>query len=427
MESDASEKAGPSRTKFNRIHVGLNFGKLKHPNEIYYEQQEEKRFRKFLRNQACEQEILRSRPKLAPADTGDFVPEEGAVYISTHGLYREYVSLANTLYDFMYGRYSKYYNAMSSAVIVLAVTLSCMDTYAVHSSDLFIAIIRCIFWFEIVLKVVAESNRPLLFWTGSRRFWNWFDFSLCVLLVVFPSASYLRALRFVKPLWHLDVLEPLLAGIRNIFSDVFCVVLILTLVMFMYAVIAVAMLSENDPMNFHNLLAAMTTLFKIATNEGWEEVFIVSYRGCDMVDYSSSPFPCAEPQAKPVVAVCFFFTFAIFSLILVLVLVTVISSSVTMVTKAINLEAASAQQMQSAAKSLWVSRLYWKVQDRSVVYAAMQTKCALVLLNIFDPGRGSAGQGRCFRVCAAPRSRLSHEHLPLFATDSSGGLFLRAS
>jgi hypothetical protein len=419
MADDAPEKAGTQRAKFNRIHVNLPFGKLKHPNEIYYEQQEEKRMKTFLHEQALKQSILRSRPKIAPTNSRDFVPEEGAIYVSTPGLYRGYISLANTLYDFMYGRYSTLYNLMSSVVIVLAVICACLNTYEMSSTS-FDFYFRCIFWIEVVLKVIAESNRPWLFWTGSRRLWNWFDFSLCVLLLVFPSAAYLKGLRFVKPLWHLDFLEPILAGIWNILSDIFCVVLVLGLVMFMYAVIGVAALSKNDPMNFHNVLTAMTSMFKIATNEGWEEMFIVSYKGCDAVDYSRSPFPCATPQASPVLAVVFFSSYVLFSLILVLILVTVISASVCMVSKAINLEAAQAEQTQSARKSLQVSRLYWKYQDQSVVYASMQTKCALVLLNIFEPEKGSVASNGSFRVCAGRRRTLAHQNLPRLKMDHSG-------
>jgi hypothetical protein len=194
-------------------------------------------------------------------------------------------------------------------------------------------------------------------------------------------------------------MEPLLAGILNGSSDILCVVTVLG-VMFMYASIAVSLLSENDPMNFNNMVTAMTSLFKIATDEAWEDMFLVSYRGCDKVDYSMSPFPCTAPGAQPAIAILFFFTYSMFSLVQVLILVTVISSSVSMVAKAINLEHAQKRAEKSVAKSLWVSHLYWGLQDRSAVYADMQKKCALVLLNMFEPSRGGRRARRKTPGCA---------------------------
>ena len=321
----------------------------------------------------------------------------------------------------MYGQHQQLYHAISNTVIFVAVAYSCVLTYGDSYASLELELsVRCIFWMEVAMKVIAESNRPWLYWTGTNKLWNWFDFSLCVILFLFPSASYIRALRFVKPLWSLDLLEPLLAGILNIASDIFCVVIVLGLVMFMYASIAVSLLSQNDPLNFNNMITAMTSLFKIATNEGWEDMFLVSYRGCDKVDYSMSPFPCTTPKPQPAIAILFFFTYSMFSLVQVLILVTVISSSVSMVTKAINLENTKKRHEESTAKGLWVSRLYWRLQERSIVYADMQNKCALVLLNMFEPSRGSAGETKDFRVCAANRSRLTHRDLPKMNTDASG-------
>ena len=103
------------------------------------------------------------------------------------------------------------------------------------------------------------------------------------------------------------------------------IVLCLVLLVYIYAIIGLALFRTNDPWHFGDLQRSMTTLFRVSTLEDWTEVFYVNYFGCEVFTagiylqgFKNNPCVahegldnalCTQPEAKRLLSVVFFCTF----------------------------------------------------------------------------------------------------------------------
>ncbi|MCM2255134.1 MAG: ion transporter [Vicinamibacteria bacterium] len=148
--------------------------------------------------------------------------------------------------------------------------------------DLFHALnfaIQAIFVFEIVVRLLAHVPGIHRFFTDG---WNVFDFTI-VAVSLLPMAGplanvarlarLLRALRLVSALPELRLLvSTMLRSLPSLGN----VLLLLSLILYVYAVIGVTLFAKVDAENWGSLGMAFLTLFEMLTLEGWVELMNAS-------------------------------------------------------------------------------------------------------------------------------------------------------
>ncbi len=208
-----------------------------------------------------------------------------------------------------------------TVVILLAGVLVGFETYPglverfhgpLHIGD---QIILWIFVVEILVKMLAEGKKPWRFFLDP---WNIFDFIIvaaCFLpfegnaVTVLRLLRLLRVLKLVKALPKLQILVGAL--LKSIPSMVYVSVLLLML-FYVYAVAAVFLFGENDPLHFQDLQIAMLSLFRVVTLEDWTDVMYINMYGCDRYGYTpDSVVLCTKPMAQPLVGAMFFVSFVL--------------------------------------------------------------------------------------------------------------------
>lgn len=137
------------------------------------------------------------------------------------------------------------------------------------------SVIQFLFVSEILLRIAALWPHPLRFF---REGWNVFDFTV-VALSLLPAAGafagvarlarVLRVVRIisVSPSLRL-IVETTLLSIPSMAH----VVLLLSLLMYIYAIVGFYLFAALDPAHWGSLGTCFLTLFQVITLEGWVEL-----------------------------------------------------------------------------------------------------------------------------------------------------------
>jgi voltage-gated sodium channel len=136
-------------------------------------------------------------------------------------------------------------------------------------------IIQAIFVFEIAARVLAHWPRPAAFFRGG---WNVFDF--IVVAVAFLPASggfatigrLLRLLRVTRLVSVFPQLRLIINTMLLSIPSMGHVVLLLSLLLYVYGIAGVYMFRGTDPPHWGTLGAALLSLFQVVTLEGWTEL-----------------------------------------------------------------------------------------------------------------------------------------------------------
>ena len=132
-----------------------------------------------------------------------------------------------------------------------------------------------VFIVEALLKMTASTPRGGGYF---RDAWNVFDFLVIVfalipatgqLAMVARLARLLRVLRLVSI--NKDLRLIVTALVRSI-PSVGHVIMLMSVIVYIYAIIGYHLFSEHDPENWRNLGVSLLTLFNIITLEGWTEI-----------------------------------------------------------------------------------------------------------------------------------------------------------
>lgn len=215
-----------------------------------------------------------------------------------------------------------------TAVIILAGVLVGIETYPdvvasfegpMHLLD---AIVLWIFVLEIVVKMGAEGSKP---WRYFLDPWNVFDF-IIVAAAFLPFEGnavtvlrLLRLLRVLKLVRALPKLQILVGALLKSIPSMAYVSLLLLLLFYIYAVAAVFLFGENDPMHFENLQISMLSLFRVVTLEDWTDVMYINMWGCAEYGYDESSIrACTNSQASPVMGAFFFVSFVLIGTMVIL-------------------------------------------------------------------------------------------------------------
>jgi voltage-gated sodium channel len=140
-------------------------------------------------------------------------------------------------------------------------------------------VVQGLFVAEIVVRVLAHGQRPVEFF---RNGWNIFDFSV-VALSLLPAAGPLaniarlaRVLRVGRLISGVPELRLIIETMLRSIPSMAHIVLLVTLLIYVYGVIGHHLFSKVDPEHWGTLGRAAQTLFVVITLEGWVELMSAS-------------------------------------------------------------------------------------------------------------------------------------------------------
>jgi voltage-gated sodium channel len=132
-----------------------------------------------------------------------------------------------------------------------------------------------IFVVEIAIRIAAYGRRPHDFF---RNGWNVFDFvvvSLGLIPGLRKSATLVRLARLMRVARVASVRSDLRAvalGMARSLPAIGSLIVMVTLVVYFYAMIGWLLFSEDDPTHWGTIGRAMLTLFTVSTLEGWDVI-----------------------------------------------------------------------------------------------------------------------------------------------------------
>ena len=136
-------------------------------------------------------------------------------------------------------------------------------------------IVLAVFVIEALLKMAALAPRSYRYFLDG---WNVFDFLIIVLSLVPATgglamlarlARLLRVLRLISAIRDLRLIT---AALLRSIPGVGNVVMLVSVIIYIYAIVGHQLFSEHDPENWRSLGVSALTLFQIITLEGWNDV-----------------------------------------------------------------------------------------------------------------------------------------------------------
>ncbi len=132
-----------------------------------------------------------------------------------------------------------------------------------------------IFIAEAILKMVAASPRLFGYF---RDGWNIFDF-LVIVFALIPAtgqfamiARLARLLRVLRLISTIRDLRLIVAALVRSIPSVGHVMMLMSIIVYIYAIMGYHLFHENDPESWGNLGISLLTLFNVITLEGWTDV-----------------------------------------------------------------------------------------------------------------------------------------------------------
>jgi voltage-gated sodium channel len=136
-------------------------------------------------------------------------------------------------------------------------------------------VIQTIFVIEIAIRLLAHWPRMMGFF---RDGWNVFDLAV-VLASLLPQAGAFATVARLARLLRVTRLVSVFPELRLIITTMLKsipsmghVLMMLSLLLYVYAVVGVYLFREHDPARWGGLASAFLTLFQLLTVEGWVEV-----------------------------------------------------------------------------------------------------------------------------------------------------------
>lgn len=222
---------------------------------------------------------------------------------------------------------SKWFQNSITIVILIAGVLVGISTYHEfyerHHNilELLDKIILGIFIIEIVVKLIAEGNKP---WRYFQDGWNVFDFVIvAAAFLPFGGGSVailrlLRLLRVLKLVKALPKLQILVSALLKSIPSMAYVTILLLLLFYIYAVAGVLFFGENDPIHFSNLQTSMLSLFRVVTLEDWTDVMYINMYGCENYGYDGNMELCKNSLGNPMLSSAYFVSFVLIGTMIIL-------------------------------------------------------------------------------------------------------------
>ena len=132
-----------------------------------------------------------------------------------------------------------------------------------------------VFIVEAALKLLAQWPRS---WRYFRDGWNVFDFLVIVFALVPATGQFAmiarlaRLLRVVRLISAIRDLRLIVAALVRSIPSVGHVIMLMSIVVYIYAIMGYHLFHQHDPANWGNLGLSVLTLFNIITLDGWTNV-----------------------------------------------------------------------------------------------------------------------------------------------------------
>ena len=136
-----------------------------------------------------------------------------------------------------------------------------------------------VFIVEAALKMLALSPRPQRYF---RDGWNIFDFLVIVFALIPATGQFAmitrlaRLLRVVRLISTIKDLRLIVAALVRSIPSVGHVIMLMSIVVYIYAIMGYHLFHEHDPDNWRTLGISLLTLFNIITLEGWTVVMFTA-------------------------------------------------------------------------------------------------------------------------------------------------------
>lgn len=136
-------------------------------------------------------------------------------------------------------------------------------------------LIQTIFVAEIAIRVLAYWPRPAAFF---RNGWNVFDFAVVAASVLPQAGAFAmvarlaRLMRVTRLVSAFPELRLIIGTMVRSIPSMGHVIVLLSLLLYVYAVLGFHFFREADPSHWGSLGAALLTLFQMLTLEGWVEI-----------------------------------------------------------------------------------------------------------------------------------------------------------
>jgi voltage-gated sodium channel len=223
-------------------------------------------------------------------------------------------------------------NMITCCILVAAVLIGCQTYDSLVDKigpelDQLDALILFVFTLELVLKMIACGTKP---WTFFFDPWNTFDFVVVFFcLMPLPGDSgdsvavlrLLRLLRVLKLFKAVPQLQIIMSGLAQGMVSIGYIALLLTLLMYVFGIIAIMFYRANDPIHFGSLAGTFVTLFRASTFEDWTDIMFIAMYGCKQWSYGEFDFRCENNEEGGLLAAVFFILFILLSALIMLNLV----------------------------------------------------------------------------------------------------------
>ena len=136
-----------------------------------------------------------------------------------------------------------------------------------------------IFIVEAVIKMLALSPRSYRYFKDG---WNVFDFLVIVFSLIPATGQFAmiarlaRLLRVVRLISAIQDLRLIVATLVRSIPSVLHVTLLISIVVYIYAIMGYHLFHQHDPENWRTLGISVLTLFNIITLEGWTEIMFTA-------------------------------------------------------------------------------------------------------------------------------------------------------
>lgn len=133
-------------------------------------------------------------------------------------------------------------------------------------------IVLAVFIIEALLKMIAVAPRVDMYF---RDGWNVFDFLVIVFSLVPATGEFAmiarlaRLLRVLRLISAIRELRLIVAALVRSIPSVGHVILLMSIIVYIYAIIGYQLFHEHDPTHWRSLGISVLTLFNIITLEGW--------------------------------------------------------------------------------------------------------------------------------------------------------------
>ncbi len=136
-------------------------------------------------------------------------------------------------------------------------------------------VILALFIIEAELKMLALSPKPHHYFKDG---WNIFDFTIILVALIPATGGFAmvarlgRLLRVLRLISTIKDLRLIVAALVRSIPNVGHILMLMSIMVYIYAIIGHQLFHEHDPENWGNLGLSILTLFEIITLEGWIDV-----------------------------------------------------------------------------------------------------------------------------------------------------------